>query len=117
MLALLNVFRVHTAAVLSRFTILLEARRRFQQAPDNSLGFTPMYVMLFELDPFSELNARIVEWLWNEYGGGTWVLGRRRWKDLVACRTHPRLWLTADVPAGLVIHYFVLFGCRMTVSL
>ena len=93
-------------------------RQRFQQAPDNSLGFTLMYVMSFELDPFSGLDEQFVEWLWDEYGG--------HWRDMGTCvermegpcRTpHPRLWLTADVPTGPVIHYFALFGCRMTVSL
>ena len=42
-----------------------------------------MYVMSFELDPFSGLDERFVEWLWDEYGGRTWVLVRRGWKDLV----------------------------------
>ena len=39
--------------------------------------------MSFELGPFSGLDARFVEWLGEEYGGGTRVLVRRGWKDLV----------------------------------
>ena len=45
--------------------------------------FTPKDVMSFELGPFSGLDARFVEWLAEEYGGGTRVLVRRGWKDLV----------------------------------
>ena len=62
-------------------------------APDDSLRaasgagqvvcFTPKDVMSFELGPFSGLDARFVEWLAEEYGGGTRVLVRRGWKDLV----------------------------------
>ena len=102
-LALLAAFRAHTTAVLARFAVLLEARR-FQQLPDASgvgvgaggsagagggrqqaavVCFSPKDVMSFELGPFSGLDARFVEWLGEEYGGGTRVLVRRGWKDLV----------------------------------
>ena len=39
--------------------------------------------MLFEVGPFSGLDARFVEWLEEDSGGGTRVLVRRGWKDLV----------------------------------
>ncbi|KAJ2988251.1 hypothetical protein NUW54_g9171 [Trametes sanguinea] len=44
--------------------------------------FTPKDVMSFELGPFSGLDARFVEWLGEEYGGGMRVLVKRGWKDL-----------------------------------
>ena len=39
--------------------------------------------MPFEVGPFSELDARFVEWLEEESGSGARVLVRRGWKDLV----------------------------------
>ncbi|KAI0641636.1 hypothetical protein C8Q79DRAFT_988423 [Trametes meyenii] len=96
-LALLDAFHVNTTAVLSRLAALLESRR-VQQHPSSSrrpdadgvvavvsqtVLFTPKDVMSFELGPFSGLDARFVEWLGEEYGGGMRVLVKRGWKDLV----------------------------------
>ena len=47
------------------------------------LCFTLKDVVAFELGPFSGLDVRFVEWLGEESGGGTRVLVRRGWKDLV----------------------------------
>ncbi|KAL1942164.1 hypothetical protein VTO73DRAFT_6228 [Trametes versicolor] len=98
-LALLDAFHANTTAVLSRFAALLETRKAQQQqqplssrridldagliAGAHLVLFTPKDVMSFELGPFSGLDARFVEWLGEEYGGGVRVLVRRSWKDLV----------------------------------
>ncbi|OJT13250.1 hypothetical protein TRAPUB_10185 [Trametes pubescens] len=98
-LALLDAFHANTTAVLSRFAALLETRKAQQQqqplssrridldagliAGAHMVLFTPKDVMSFELGPFSGLDARFVEWLGEEYGGGMRVLVRRGWKDLV----------------------------------
>ncbi|KAH9896059.1 hypothetical protein C8Q73DRAFT_690678 [Cubamyces lactineus] len=95
-LALLDTFHANTSAILSRLAVLLEMRKA-QQFPrradaDHSTSpvagsqtvlFSPKDVMSFELGPFSGLDARFVEWLGEEYGGGMRVLVKRGWKDLV----------------------------------
>ncbi|KAI0820886.1 hypothetical protein BC628DRAFT_1394823 [Trametes gibbosa] len=98
-LALLDAFHANTTAVLSRLATLLAVRKAQQQQQQAPLGrrsdsdatlvagtqmvvFTPKDVMSFELGPFSGLDARFVEWLGEEYGGGVRVLVRRGWKDL-----------------------------------
>ncbi|KAI0631800.1 hypothetical protein C8Q77DRAFT_160475 [Trametes polyzona] len=94
-LALLDAFHANTTAVLARLAVLLEARKAQQQqlpltrradvdaALAQTVLFTPKDVMSFELGPFSALDARFVEWLGEEYGGGVRVLVRRSWKDLI----------------------------------
>ncbi|CDO70165.1 hypothetical protein BN946_scf185009.g16 [Trametes cinnabarina] len=97
-LALLDAFHANTTTILSRFATLLETRKAQQQQSsrrvdaDGSVGitggsqtvlFTPKDVMSFELGPFSGLDARFVEWLGEEYGGGMRVLVKRGWRDLV----------------------------------
>ncbi|KAI0357232.1 hypothetical protein OH77DRAFT_1435926 [Trametes cingulata] len=94
-LALLDAFHANTTAILSRLATLLEMRKTQQQSSrraDSDTGlvsgmqtvlFTPKDVMSFELGPFSGLDARFVEWLGEEYGGGMRVLVKRGWKDLV----------------------------------
>ena len=58
------------------------ARRLPVRSP--RLCFTPKDVVPFELGPFSgPVDARFVEWLGEESGGGTRVHVRRGWKDLV----------------------------------
>ena len=58
------------------------ARRLIVRSP--RLCFTPKDVVQLELGPkFSRLDARFVEWLEEDSGGGTRVLVRRGWKDLV----------------------------------
>ena len=105
-LALLKAFHANTTAILSRLGTLLETRKLSNAtASSRRLGFsssagvvggaegsgdaagtvmlTPKDVMSFELGPFSGLDARFVEWLGEEYGGGVRVLVKRGWKDLV----------------------------------
>ena len=104
-LALLRTFHANTTAILSRLGTLLETRKLCNVTTPSSrrLGLssstglvgegsgdgpgtvmlTPKDVMSFELGPFSGLDARFVEWLGEEYGGGVRVLVKRGWKDLV----------------------------------
>ncbi|TFK81945.1 hypothetical protein K466DRAFT_557273 [Polyporus arcularius HHB13444] len=93
-LALLQVFHTNTASILSRLATLLETRKSQypSRVPEGERGnssaarlvlLTPKDVMSFELGPFSGLDARFVEWLGEEYGGGAQVLVKRGWKDLV----------------------------------
>ncbi|KAI0764228.1 hypothetical protein BD413DRAFT_196727 [Trametes elegans] len=94
-LALLDAFHANTTAVLSRLATLLQLRKAQQVTPRRAESdgaaacalqtvlFTPKDVMSFELGPFSGLDARFVEWLGEEYGGGQRVLVKRGWKDLV----------------------------------
>lgn len=52
--------------------------------PDtNVIYLTPRDVLSFELGPFSSLDARYLEWLGEEYGGGKKVVVKRGWKDLL----------------------------------
>ncbi|OSD02286.1 hypothetical protein PYCCODRAFT_1435621 [Trametes coccinea BRFM310] len=98
-LALLDTFHTNTTAILSRLATLLETRKAQQQQQqcsrraDSNVStalaggtqtvlFTPKDVLSFELGPFSGLDARFVEWLGEEYGGGMRVLVKRGWKDL-----------------------------------
>ncbi|KAI0739915.1 hypothetical protein C8Q80DRAFT_1200979 [Daedaleopsis nitida] len=89
-LSLLEAFHANTTAILSRLATLLETRkcnsRRSEgqsSAGPQTVMLTPKDVMSFELGPFSGLDARFVEWLGEEYGGGLRVLVKRGWKDLV----------------------------------
>ncbi|KAI8969537.1 hypothetical protein BD414DRAFT_503180 [Trametes punicea] len=96
-LALLDAFHANTTAILSRLATLLELRKAQQQSSrradsdgavpatsgTQTVLLTPKDVMSFELGPFSGLDARFIEWLGEEYGGGVRVLVKRGWKDLV----------------------------------
>lgn len=46
------------------------------------LSLTPKDVLAFELGPLNALDARFVEWIGDEYGGGVQVVVKRGWKDL-----------------------------------
>ena len=77
-LALLDVFRAH-----GRGALAVHDPTRGVTLPADTRQLTPKDVMSFELEPFSGLDARYAEWLWDEYGCGTSVLVRTGWKDLV----------------------------------
>ncbi|OSX62954.1 hypothetical protein POSPLADRAFT_1169563 [Postia placenta MAD-698-R-SB12] len=86
-LALLHTFHANTVVMLARLGELLPQRRAGSQQENSSVVetvlLTPKDVMSFELGPFSGLDARFVEWLGDEYGGGVKVVVRRSWRDLV----------------------------------
>ena len=75
-LALLGVFRAH-----GRGALAVHDPTRGVTLPAGPRQLTPKDVMSFGLEPFNGLYAQFVEWLWDEYGGGTWVLVRTGWKD------------------------------------
>lgn len=78
-LALLQTFHANTCFQLSQLASFLPA--------GNSTGtvyLSPKDVMSFELGPLSSFDARYVEWLAEEYGGGVKVEVRRGgWRDWV----------------------------------
>lgn len=83
-LALLEAFHTNTTAILSRLATLLQTRKSQQSSTGAQVVvLAPKDVMSFELGPFSGLDARFVEWLGEEYGGGIRVVVKRGWKDLV----------------------------------
>ena len=73
--ALLQTFSAHTGATLSTLADMLPP----QGSP---LVLTPRDILAFELGPLSELDARFVEWLVEEYGGGVGLTVKRGWRDL-----------------------------------
>ena len=77
-LALLDVFRAH-----GRGALAVHDPTRGVTLPAGTRQLMPKDGMSFDLEPFNGLDARLVVWLWDEYGGGTWVLARTGWKDLV----------------------------------
>jgi len=86
-LALLEAFHTNTSLMLTRLAELLPQRRVISRLENGGIPatvvLTPKDVMSFELGPFSALDARFVEWLGEEYGGGMRVVVRRGWRDLV----------------------------------
>ncbi|KII90378.1 hypothetical protein PLICRDRAFT_38890 [Plicaturopsis crispa FD-325 SS-3] len=85
-LALLQTFHATTRFQLSRLSTLLQTRAESSSSRSGpgaaSVILTPKDVLSFELGPLSSLDARYLEWLGEEYGGGTSVTVRRGWKDL-----------------------------------
>ena len=88
-LALLVAFRAHTAAVsrgLRSYTNHGTSSRRQTTPcaqPQAVFHAEGRPVLPFEVGPLSGLDARFVEWLEEDSGGGTPVLVRRGRKDLV----------------------------------
>ena len=60
-----------------------QARTAEDGSPVDVIVLTPKDVVSFELGPFSGLDARFIEWLGDEYGGGPRIVVRRSWRDLV----------------------------------
>ncbi|KZT03059.1 uncharacterized protein LAESUDRAFT_814904 [Laetiporus sulphureus 93-53] len=84
-LALLQTFHANTVMMLERLAELLPQRRTQSrhEGPPDVVVLTPKDVASFELAPFSGLDARFLEWLADEYGGGVRITVRRGWRDLV----------------------------------
>ncbi|KZT66324.1 hypothetical protein DAEQUDRAFT_813671 [Daedalea quercina L-15889] len=87
-LALLQTFHTNTSIILVRLAELVRQRRAQGRTvedgnPVDVIILTPKDVVSFELGPFSGLDARFIEWLGDEYGGGSRVIVRRGWRDLV----------------------------------
>lgn len=79
-LALLQTLHAHTLFQLSTLQSFLA------RADDSSSGtvyLTPKDVQAFELGPLSGSDVKYLEWLVQEYAGGTTVVVKRGWKDLL----------------------------------
>lgn len=77
--ALVQTFGAHTRATLSTLADLLPPAGGAQV---QQLVLTPRDILAFELGPMSALDAKFVEWLVEEYGGGVECVVRRGWRDL-----------------------------------
>lgn len=97
-LAILQTFHANNRFQLSRLSELLQSHTETLSAStlyfdtDNPSEGPPggeaivlgaKEVLSFELGPLSNLDARYLEWLGEEYGGGTKVVVKRRWRDLI----------------------------------
>jgi hypothetical protein len=92
--ALLQTFHAHTRFTLDTLAGFLPTDRagRYTDASngiaaatsegDDVVLLSPKDVLAFELGPLSSLDARFVEWLGDEYGGGVRLAVRRGWRDL-----------------------------------
>ncbi|KAH7886752.1 hypothetical protein F5I97DRAFT_1869973 [Phlebopus sp. FC_14] len=89
-LALLQTFHANTCFQLSRLsgllpsspTPLVDAPSGAESTVADVVYITPKDVTSFELGPLSSLDARYLEWLGDEYGGGVRLVVKRGWKDL-----------------------------------
>lgn len=78
-LALLQTFHAHTLFQLSTLESFLPPPFERDQAIVN---LTSKEVLMFELGPFSSLDAKYLDWLAQEYGSGVQLIVKRQWKDL-----------------------------------
>lgn len=78
-LALLQTFYAHTLFHLSILENFLPPR---EDRDGSNVVLTPKEVLTFELGPYSISDEQYLEWLAQEYGGGTTVIIKRSWKDL-----------------------------------
>ncbi|KAL0572215.1 hypothetical protein V5O48_009750 [Marasmius crinis-equi] len=78
-LALLQTFHAHTSFQLSTLESYLPPRT---ERDGSRVVLTPKDVLTFELGPYSSSDERYLEWLGDEYGGGSTLVIKRSWKDL-----------------------------------
>ncbi|KAJ7844646.1 hypothetical protein B0H13DRAFT_2096329 [Mycena leptocephala] len=78
-LSLLQTLHAHTAFQLST----LESFLPKDNAPGKVISFTYKDMTAFELGPMSGMDARYLEWLASEYGGGASVVIKRGWKEML----------------------------------
>ncbi|KAJ7510878.1 hypothetical protein B0H11DRAFT_2183614 [Mycena galericulata] len=76
-LSLLQTLHAHTAFQLSTLETFLPT------PPNKVISFTSRDMAAFELGPMSGMDARYLEWLALEYGGGASVVMRRGWKEML----------------------------------
>ncbi|KAI9462067.1 hypothetical protein HD554DRAFT_2127912 [Boletus coccyginus] len=91
-LALLQTFHANTCFQLSRLaslvppplpTTLVDISSSGSPPPDAEVVYvTPKDILSFELGPLSSLDARYLEWLADQYGGGARFVVKRGWRDL-----------------------------------
>ncbi|KAJ6472310.1 hypothetical protein C8R47DRAFT_1199928 [Mycena vitilis] len=78
-LSLLQTLHAHTAFQLST----LESFLPTDMAHNRVIALTSKDMPAFELGPMSGLDARYLEWLALEYGGGATVVLKRGWKEML----------------------------------
>jgi hypothetical protein len=79
-LALLQTFHANTCLQLSRLASFLPSG----SSAAGTVSLSPKDVTLFELGPLSSFDARYLQWLADEYGGGVRVeIKRGGWRDWV----------------------------------
>lgn len=83
-LALLQTFHAHTGFQLSQLASFIPPGDSTSSPRTVTVYLSPRDVMSFELGPLSSFDARYVEWLADEYGGGVKVeVKRGGWRDWV----------------------------------
>lgn len=92
-LALLQTFHANTCFQLSRLQTFLppsvgpnpvaESGTSPSRDTGTTVYLTPKDLLSLELGPLSAFDARYLGWLVDEYGGGTTVIVKRGWRDLL----------------------------------
>ncbi|KAF8063448.1 hypothetical protein FPV67DRAFT_1506609 [Lyophyllum atratum] len=81
-LSLLQTFHAHTSFQLSVLESFIP-KQNVCDACTMTVYLAPKDILAFELGPLSGFDARYLEWLAQEYAGGTKMVVRRGWKDLL----------------------------------
>ncbi|KAJ7769409.1 hypothetical protein B0H16DRAFT_1411336 [Mycena metata] len=85
-LSLLQTLHAHTSFQLSTLERFLPASTTNHQPIDNAPGVIALSskdMSAFELGPMSGMDARYLEWIASEYGGGAAVVIKRGWKEML----------------------------------
>ncbi|TFK38518.1 hypothetical protein BDQ12DRAFT_631091 [Crucibulum laeve] len=80
-LAILQTFHAHTSFQLSVLESFLP--RGVSSESEPTIYLSPRDILAFELGPLSGFDAKYLEWLALEYGGGFKVIIKRGWRDLL----------------------------------
>lgn len=84
-LSILQTFHTHACFQLSVLESFIPCSPQPPPpGPDSKVYLTPKDVLAFELGALSSIDARYLEWLSQEYGGGWTVVVKRGWKDLLS---------------------------------
>jgi hypothetical protein len=85
-LALLQIFHANSCFQLSRVQALLtrqtDGGADSGEPVEDAIYLTPRDVLSFDLGPLSSFDARYLDWLFAEYGGGKRVVVKKGWRDL-----------------------------------
>jgi hypothetical protein len=73
---------VSTPTTPSTPTALININTNTSSSKSREIVLTPKDIVAFDLGPLSALDARFVEWLIEEYGGGVGVSVKRGWREL-----------------------------------
>jgi hypothetical protein len=85
-LALLQTFHANSCFQLSRVQTFLARQTDggvdSGEPVEDAVYLTPRDVLSFNLGPLSSCDARYLDWLFAEYGGGKRVVVKKGWRDL-----------------------------------